>query len=198
MNTEDHNHKDTSTQPEDASHLSHDLRGLGGRLDALGRDLGDRKGLSSRIYTASVEELPAPVPLELANGGRIRAWGRIALAAAILLAFAVSSRMLLSPGALDSTPESTPRLATGDGDDGIDRDAADPGTIDYDFGIETETDAVLVALIDGGINGQIQTLQSLEGSDDIGAAFAPILGTTGVSFDDYLAEMSIIEVELSR
>ena len=192
MNTEDHDHNNSGYQADENSYLTEDLRGLGGRLDALGRDLGVRKGLSERVFTASVEELPAPAPLDITDGGRIRVWGRIALAASILLAFAVSSRLLLSTGTLSDESRSAPQLASGDGN------LEERGTLEYDFGMETETDAVLVALIDGGINGQIQTLEGLEGSDEVGAAFAPILGTTGVSFDDYLAEMSIIEVELSR
>jgi hypothetical protein len=64
--------------------------------------------------------------------------------------------------------------------------------------LPTESDTVLVTLLDAGRNGQILNIDGLEGSDPVGAAFAPILGTTGIGFDDYLAEISLIEVELRR
>ena len=194
MNSADHN------QPTDADHQAHspedhlpsDLLDVGNQLNQLGRELGQREGLAARIHAASVDHLPAPEPLALSESSTVHVWGRLALAACILLAFAVASRMLVAPQpTIDSTGQSSGLIAS-------ETPGGTQDVFDYDFGSETETDAVLVALIDGGLSGHIEAIEGLEGSDEVGAAFAPILGTTGVNFDDYLAEMSVIEVELRR
>ena len=194
MNSADHN------QPADAERQAHspedqlpsDILDVECQLNQLGLELRQREGLSARIHAASADHLPAPEPVRFSDSNPVRVWGRLALAACILLAFAVASRMLLSPQSpTKSTDQPSGLIAaetTGSSHD----------VLDYDFGSETETDAVLVALIDGGLSGHIEAIEGLEGSDEVGAAFAPILGTTGVSFDDYLAEMSVIEVELRR
>ena len=62
----------------------------------------------------------------------------------------------------------------------------------------TESDTVLVTLLDAGSRGDFSNIDDLQGSDPVGAAFAPLLGTTGLGLDDYLAELSLIEVELRR
>jgi hypothetical protein len=164
------------------------LQELVDRLDARGELLRTRAGLSERIQAASLEDLPAPQSFAMANSQTGRVWGRLALAACALLAFAVAARILLNPtartvpdpGAVASIPQviEVPQLD--------------------DLSLTTETDTVLVALLEAGRNGQIHQVETLEGVDPVGAAFAPILGTTGMGFDDYLAEISLIEVELRR
>jgi hypothetical protein len=164
------------------------LQELADRLDARGEQLRARTGLSERIHAASVEHLPAPQPFAMPDARPGQVWGRLALAACALLAFAVAARLLLTPtvpttpdpGAVASAPQAieVPRLD--------------------DLSLPTETDTVLVTLLEAGRNGQIQHVETLEGADPVGAAFAPILGTTGMGFDDYLAEISLIEVDLRR
>ena len=113
-------------------------------------------------------------------------WGRIALAACVLLAFAVTARLLLN-------------APTSEGpSDRVLANAAPQLVPDLEFALPTESDTVLVTLLDAGRHGRIASVDNLEGSDSVGAAFAPILGTTGVGFDDYLAEISSIEVALRR
>lgn len=160
-------------------------------LDRLGRLARTQPGLASRVFEHSVEHLPAPrsLPFEPLKTSRIATWTRVALAASLLLAFAVAARLLLSGG--------------GDANDTGDRDrmVADNATStpdDYDDLFPSERDTVLVALLDAGSRGRIEAVEYLEGSDAVGAAFAPILGTTGFGMDDFAVEIQSIEVDLRR
>ncbi|MDG2031064.1 MAG: hypothetical protein P8J45_08675 [Phycisphaerales bacterium] len=171
-------------QVEQAS--SPELSALIKRLDDRGEVLRTRPGLTKGIISASLDELPAPVSYDITRSSSTWVVGRIALAAGLLIAFAVAARMLLAP-AVQPLDEKNLLAAT-----------ASAPLAGIDSILPTESDTVLVTLLDAGRNGQIQNIGGLEGSDPVGAAFAPILGTTGIDFDDYLAEISLIEVELRR
>ena len=172
-------------QVEQAS--SPELTALIKRLDDRGEALRTRPGLTKGIISASLDELPAPVSYDITRTSSTWVVGRIALAACVLIAFAVAARMLLAPAAQPL-----------DGDKNLLAATSSNPLAGIDSILPTESDTVLVTLLDAGRNGQIQNIGGLEGSDPVGAAFAPILGTTGIEFDDYLAEISLIEVELRR
>lgn len=168
--------------------LDAELRELAGELDARGDALRDRPGLVDRVHEASTEHLPVPATFSMqAHTGWV--WGRVALAACALLAFAVAARMFMNSKVVPSTVER-----------GVVAAAPDTNGLPLldDITLPTESDTVLVTLLEAGRNGQIRQIDDLQGADAVGAAFAPILGTTGVGFDDYLAEISLIEVELRR
>ena len=173
-----------SMQSEQAS--SPELSALIDRLDARGESLRTRANLTEAVYAASVDELPVPASYDITRSSSSWVVGRIALAACVLIAFAVSARLLLT-GTVQ--PQAEERVQA----------SASPVSIEeMDSILATESDTVLVSLLDAGRNGRISNIEGLEGSDPVGAAFAPILGTTGIGFDDYLAEISLIEVELRR
>lgn len=177
---EDHHpvHAEQASSPE--------LSALIKRLDDRGEALRTRPGLSKRVFSASVDDLPAPASYDIARGRPAWVVGRIALAACGLIAFAIAARMLLTP--------TVPRQS----DENLVATTSSVSLAEIDSILPTESDTVLVTLLDAGRNGQILNIDGLEGSDPVGAAFAPILGTTGIGFDDYLAEISLIEVELRR
>lgn len=170
----------------DAPELSPELVRLAEHLEARGAALRRREDLVDRVHAASAEHLPAPATLPFARAERGWMWGRIALAACALLAFAVAARLLMN----SSAPQGP--------SDRVLANAAPADVPDLEYALPTESDTVLVTLLDAGRHGRIASIDDLEGSDSVGAAFAPILGTTGVGFDDYLAEISLIEVELRR
>lgn len=159
-------------------------------LDALGTEARHRPGLVDRIYASSVEELLAPSPLafEPAPGARGSNWTRVALAACLLLAFAISARLLLEGGTTSTNNEAGTTLAVDS--------ASDAG--EYGEVFASDRDTVLVALLDAGSSGRIDTLEYLDGTDSVGVAFAPILGTTGFVMDDFAMEIQSIEVEVRR
>lgn len=159
-------------------------------LDAVGRHARTRTGLTSRVFERSVEHLPVPqsLPFEAVQASRVSTWARVALAASLLLAFAVAARLLLS--------SATDANDAGDRDRMLASNSASTSG-EYD-GLPSERDTVLVALLDAGSNGRIEAVEYLEGSDAVGAAFAPILGTTGFGMDDFAMEIRSIEVDLRR
>ena len=172
----------------DEFRLDAGLRDLAGRLDARGHVFRDRAGLVDRVHEASTEHLPVPATYSIQDRpGWV--WGRVALAACALLAFAVAARMFMNSNDVATTVER--------GMVAVAPESNELPPLDG-FSLPTESDTVLVALLEAGENGQIRQVEDLQGADAVGAAFAPILGTTGVGFDDYLAEISLIEVELRR
>ncbi len=66
------------------------------RLDEYARRLSVPADLAARVYLASVNLLPGRLaqPLRLVTVRRVGAWGRLAMAASIALAFAAGLRLL--------------------------------------------------------------------------------------------------------
>lgn len=161
------------------------------QLEARGARARIRPGLVSGIFERSVEHLPAPkaIPFQAHETSRRPAWIGIAAAACVLLACAVTARLLFSVGGGVAPNESQDRqIAT-----------STIGVSEgYDEAFPSDRDTVLVALLDASSSGRIEAVEYLEGSDAVGAAFAPILGTTGFGMDDFAMEIRSIEGALGR
>ena len=184
--TESDKNPDISDPNHGSSHLDPELRKLADRLDARASGLRVPSGIEDRVFKASVGHLPAPETLRM-PGRSANVFGRLALAACALLAFAVAARMFMNGQMAPTSPERSavvvaPSSTTLPGLDAM--------------MVATEADTVLVTILEAGRNGEMPQVHGLEGIDPVGAAFAPILGTTGMGFDDYLAEIALIEVEL--
>ena len=160
-------------------------------LEAWGRRARSRSDLISGVFERSVEHLPAPraLSMESYQSGRVSTWTRVALAASLLLACAVVARLFLT-GGIDGNLDPTR------GELVVENVQDDAGPFQDE--LPSERDTVLVALLDAGSNGRIEAVEYLEGSDAVGAAFAPILGTTGFGMDDFAAEIRSIEGDLRR
>ena len=171
------------------SHKAELLRGL----DSYGRVARENEGLAQRIYTASADHLnSSQSALPFTTRSRpVMVWSRIALAACVLLAFALMARLVLVP----STPES-PRgnsaglIAASDGNA--------PSELTIDLEPATDRDTVLFALLDAGASGHLEFVDDLDGSDNYGIAFAPILGTAGFELNDFAQEIQSIEGSMRR
>ena len=162
-------------------------------LDDYGRSARDRDGLEQRLYSASVEHLTAstaPIPFT-PTPSRAVVWSRLALAACVLLAFAVSIQILMTPTTNQLGPGlQAPTIAA--------LDAPDSSGLPDDLELGTDRETVLFALLDAGDTGQIDIVDQLEGSDRYGIAFAPILGTTGFELTDFAEEIQSIEGSMRR
>ena len=162
------------------------------QLEAYGRSARDRTDLEHRLYSSSVEFLNSPhESLPFSGPSKAVVWSRLALAACILLAFAVTVQMLLNPGADQSSA----------GLQGPSMAATEPlGITDFPVDLELVTDreTVVFALLDAGETGEIQSVGDLEGTDTYGVAFAPILGTAGFELTDFAEEIQLIQGSMRR
>jgi hypothetical protein len=165
-------------------------------LESYARVVRGDDELAERIYLGSVDQLdrqePSGNPLPFPTRPRpILIWGRIALAACVLLAFAVMARLALDSSGRESIRgDSTGLIAESEG-------AALPG-LGIDLEPATDRDTVLFALLDAGASGQLEVVDDLDGSDNYGIAFAPILGTTGFELNDFAQEIQSIEGSMRR
>lgn len=155
-------------------------------LEARGAGLRHAPGLADRLASASAESLAPPATLPYRRNRDRFVVARLALAAGLLIACALTARLVLdvSSPTTESEQPSNLRFAEGFSDSSL------PAT--------TERDTVLVTLLDAGRSGRFANIDDLEGSDPVGAAFAPLLGTTGTGLDDYMAEIAMIETEFNR
>jgi len=164
--------------PNEPSHLeTPELNELAALLDEHGRSLRDSNGLEERIFQSSCDLLAPPDTFRFPT--RVT---RIAVAACLLIACALSVRLLTQP-----TPGSGPE------------------SVDFSLAFDSETSneiqmastenrenliiSILEARSDVGLSG----VDLLEANDPVSIAFAPILGSTGFGFDDLETEIMSIE-----
>lgn len=153
-----------------------------------------RDGLEDRLFDSTVDLLPASSSDSMvhpfARGSRFASWSRLALAACVLMAFAVSVRFALDTRVGNPGGAQDDRLAS--------NPLAEDGLLPEDLEFGTDREVVVAALLDAGETGNLVQLGELEGTDGFGLAFAPILGTTGFEFDDLAVEIQGIQTDMRR
>ena len=162
------------------------------QLESYGREVRGSQGLTDRVFSASLEQLGQPeeaIPFP-AQASTMQVWSRLALAACLLLAFAATIRLSFNSGSTE-------------GGGGMDRMVASSEVsgvagLGIEFEPETDRETVLFALLDAGANGRLEVVDGLEGSDNYGVAFAPILGTAGFELNDFAEEIQSIEGSMRR
>ena len=152
-----------------------------------------RDGLEDRLFDSTVDLLPGSSDSMVhpsARGLRFASWSRVAMAACVLMAFAVSVRLAFdtSPGNPGGVQDD--RLAS--------YPETEEGLLPEDLEFGTDREVVVAALLDAGETGYLTQLGELEGTDGFGLAFAPILGTTGFEFDDLAVEIQGIQIDMRR
>ena len=162
-------------------------------LAAYSRQARHRDGLQERLFDSSVDLLtgsPDSMVHPSAWKARFASWPRVAMAACVLLAFAVSVRLALDTRVVGPGGAQEDRLAS----------FQEPGTGLLPEALEfgTDREVVVAALLDAGETGYLTQLDELEGTDGFGLAFAPILGTTGFEFDDLAVEIQGIQFDMRR
>ncbi|MEC8733909.1 MAG: hypothetical protein VXX86_02955 [Planctomycetota bacterium] len=162
-------------------------------LAAYSMQARHREGLEDRLFDSTVDLVCGPSDSMVhpsARASRFANWPRLAMAACVLLAFAVSVRLALDTRVVGPGEAQQDRLANSlqTGDELLHEDLA--------FG--TDREAVVAALLDAGETGYLAPLDELEGTDGFGLAFAPILGTTGFEFDDLAVEIQGIQIDMRR
>lgn len=182
---DDRDHLDPLSDAEEA-HLIDQLEGFG-------RSARDCEGLAQRLFAASVSELedaPQPLPFSSTPSTGL-VWARLALAACILLAFAVTLQMFLSPfGSRSGTgPQGSSMVAV---------QPPDMEGLPDDLDRVSDRETVLFTLLDAGATGQLDAVGELDGSDSYGIAFSPILGTAGFELTDFAEEIQSIHGSMRR
>lgn len=169
-------------------HISGADQDLADQLDALGSAARQHGQLVERTISASSSLLPAPTPLPIANVGIGSFWGRMAVAASILLTLAVFARLLSDSESgetpLDRTLAVNPEATSG----------SEPLEFHFEH---SDRDTVLLTLLEANSIDEIVLVDEFDRTDDFGDAFAPILGTTGLGFDDFSLEIDSIRSEFN-
>ena len=110
------------------------------------------------------------------------------LAASILLALAVFARMLSDSESGETPPDRMLAVVPG----------TSPDSQPLEFNFEhSDRDTVLLTLLEANSVDDIVLVDEFDRTDDFGDAFAPILGTTGLGFDDFSLEIDSIRNEFN-
>ena len=183
--THDPEHPDSLSEAEEAR--------LVRELEAYGRSVRLRSDLDHRLYAASVDHLdssPESIPF-VSTPSRVMVWSRLARAACVLLAFAVTVQMLMNSESTQPAPGlEAPRMVASE--------SSGVSGLPVDLELDSDRETVLFALLDAGETGQIDGVGELQGSDTYGIAFAPILGTAGFELTDFAEEIQSIQGSMRR
>jgi hypothetical protein len=169
--------------PNDPSHLeTPELDELAALLDEHGRSLRDSNGLEERLFRASCDLLAPPDTFRFPTTVT-----RIAVAACLLIACALSVRLMTQP-----TP--------GSGSKAVDFSLAfDSETSNEIQMASTENrENLIISILEARSDVGLSEVDLLEADDPVSIAFAPILGSTGFGFDDLETEIMSIEGTMGK
>ena len=170
--------------PDDKTHLdSTELEELASMLDQRGDVLRDSDGLESRLFAASCELISQPKALSFP-----KRFTRIAMAACILIACALSVRLFMEmPGATPSN-ESVDFAST------FDIEVID----EIRLTSTGDRDSLVLSILEARADTGFSDADLLETNDPVSIAFAPILGSGGFGIDDLATEIESIEGNMGR
>ena len=152
-------------------------------LDERGQSLRHSEGLESRLFGASSKLLPPP-----------RTFGfpshilRITAAACLLIACVLTLRFYtqLTPSSVETNPVDF-SLAFGSETSGESRMA-----------LTEDRENLIFTILEARADVGLSEVDILEATDPVSLAFAPILGSTGLGFDDLETEIRSIEGTMGR